>query len=256
MAEGRHLRRTSGPDRAAKVVNKIWLTVRQVRDFEGISRREVYRRMQPGDSHPLIWREVDGNRGRLIDPRSISFDAQQRWRKKLLETADAPKAESGPAQFSLLPRTEVDDQIDALKLPGSQRDVILRRFRIVTLFLNCNWKAQGYSSKGQFLRAIAKQSETSERSIQRWVSTWKQREDMNDLADELPGPMPGAGTVLDSDMRAHLQDCYLIRELRPSQCYRSLITYLEGKQNSPGCRVAHLYQHSQSHHGRALSSLS
>jgi hypothetical protein len=121
--------------------------------------------------------------------------------------------------------------------------VIVRRFRIVTLFLNCNWKAQGYSSKSDFLKAIAKQSETSERSIQRWVSTWKQREDINDLADELPGPMPGTGTVLDADMRAHLQDCYVIRKLRPSQCYRSLITYLEGKQKTPGCRVAHLYRH-------------
>ena len=110
------------------------------------------------------------------------------------------------------------------------------------LFLNCNWKAQGYSSKGEFLKAIAKQNETSERSIQRWVSTWKQRENMNDLADELPGPMPGTGAVLDADMRAHLHDCYLIRNLNPGQCYRSLINYLKEKQNSPGCRVAHLYR--------------
>ena len=58
---------------------------------------------------------------------------------------------------------------------------------------------------------------------------------------DLPGPEPGTGTVLDADMRGHLQDCYLIRKLKPSQCYRSLINYLEGKQNSPGCRVAHLY---------------
>ena len=219
-----------------------WLTPAQVMNFEGVSRREVYRRMEPGDPYPLIWRALDGRARRLINPRSMSFDAQERWRKHLLESADSPKAESAPAQFSLLPRTEADDQIDALRLPRSQRDVILRRFRILTLFLNCNWRAQGYSSKSEFLKAIAKQSETSERSIQRWVSTWKQREDMNDLADELPGPMPGTGTVLDADMRAHLHDCYLIRNLTLSQCYRSLITYLEGKQNSPGCRVAHLYR--------------
>jgi hypothetical protein len=42
-------------------------------------------------------------------------------------------------------------------------------------------------------------------------------------------------------MRAHLHDYYLIRKPKPSQCYRSLINYLEEKQNSPGCRVAHLY---------------
>jgi hypothetical protein len=220
-----------------------WLTVEQVRDFERVSRMEVYRRMRPGDTHFLVSRDrEDGQPGKLIDPRSMSFDARQRWRKRLLETADRPNPDSGPAQLGLLPRTEVDDQIDSLKLPRSERDVILRRFRIVNLFLNCNWKAQGYSSKSEFLKAIAKQSETSEQSIQRWVSAWKQREDMNDLADELPGPMPGTGTVLDPDMRAHLHDCYLIRNLALSQCYRSLIAYLEGKQSSPGCRVAHLYR--------------
>ena len=123
-----------------------WPTVEEVMDFERISRMEVYRRMQPGDSHALIWKDrEDGTPGRLINPRSMSFDAQQRWRTKLLETADAPEGKS--AQLGLLPRTAVDDQIDALKLPHSERDVVLRRYRIVTLFLNCNWRAQGYSSK-------------------------------------------------------------------------------------------------------------
>ena len=97
-----------------------WLTVEQVTHFERISRMEVYRRMQPGDPHFLVSRDrEDGQPGKLIDPRSMSFDAQERWRKKLLETADSPKPESVPAQLGLLPRTEVDDQIDALKLPRS-----------------------------------------------------------------------------------------------------------------------------------------
>ena len=222
-----------------------WIAFNEVQtDLERVSRREMYRRIRPGHPHFLVSKDrEDGKSGKLINARSMSFDAQQRWRKKLLGSAESPRPESAPAQFSLLPRTEADDQIEALKLPHSQRDVIVRRFRIVTLFLNCNWKAQGYSSKSEFLKAIAKQSETSERSIQRWVSTWKQREDINDLADELPGPMPGTGTILDADMRAHLQDCYLIRQLRPNQCHRSLITYLDGKQKTPGCRVAHLYRH-------------
>jgi hypothetical protein len=135
----------------------------------------------------------------------------------------------------------VDDQIDALKLPHSERDVVLRRYRIVTLFLNCNWRAPGYSSKREFLQAIAEREKKSGRSIQRWVEIWKQRENLLDLANDGPGPMPGMGTVLDADMRAHLIDCYLIRKLTFSQCYRSLINYLVGKQNTPGCRVAHIY---------------
>jgi hypothetical protein len=217
-----------------------WPTVEQAMDFERISRVEVYRRMQPGDSHALIWKNgEEGRQGRLINPRSMSFDAQQRWRTKLLETADAPEPE--PAQLGLLPRTAVDDQIDALKLPHSERDVVLRRYRIVTLFLNCNWKAQGYSSKREFLQAIAEREEVCGRSIQRWVETWRQRENLLDLANDGPGPMPGTGAVLDADMRAHLTGCYLIQKLTLTQCYRSLINYLVGKQNTPGCRVAHVY---------------
>ena len=225
----------------AKMMNEQeWPTVEEVMDFERVSRMEVYRRMQPGDSHPLIWKNrEDGEPGRLINPRSMSFDAQQRWRTKLLATADAPEGE--PAQLGLLPRTAVDDQIDALKLPRSERDVILRRFRITTLFLNCNWRSQGYSSKRAFLQAIADQNEVSPRTIQRWVETWRQGENLLDLANDGPGPVPGTGTVLDADMRAHLIDCYLIQTLTPSQCCRSLNNYLVGKQNTPGCRVAHVY---------------
>jgi hypothetical protein len=222
-----------------------WLTVQQVAAFEGISRMEVYRRMQPGDSHYLISadrQEADARPGRLINPRSMSFDGQKRWRRSLLESADIPRTESMPAQLALLPRTEVDDQIDALRLPRCQRDVIVRRIRIVNLFLNSNYRVLGFRSKGKMATAIAKQNDTSRRSIERWVSRWKQRENLMDLADQLPGPLPGTGTVLDADMRGHLHDCYLIRRLTPSQCYRSLIIYLEKKQNSPGCRVAHLYR--------------
>jgi hypothetical protein len=120
-------------------MNEMWLTVEQVRDFERVSRMEVYRRMHPGDTHFLVSRDREnGQPGKLIDPRSMSFDARQRWRKHLLETADGPKPAPSPTQLGLLPRTEVDDQIDSLKLPRSERDVILRRFRIVNLFLNCN----------------------------------------------------------------------------------------------------------------------
>ena len=211
-----------------------WPTVEQVMDFERISR------MQPGDSHTLVWKNrEDGQQGRVINPRSMSFDAQQRWRTKLLETADAPQGE--PAQLGLLSRAAVDDQIEALTLPRSERDVVLRRYRIVTLFLNCNWKAQGYSSKREFLQAIAEREEISARSIQRYVETWKQRENLLDLANDGSGPIPGTGAVLDADMRGHLTGYYLIQKLTFTQCYRSLINYLVGKQNTPGCRVAHIY---------------
>jgi hypothetical protein len=225
-------------------MNEMWLTVAQAAFFERISRMEVYRRMQPGDSHPLIWRdrrEVDGQPGRLINPLSMTFAGRECWRTKLLETAESPKAGTGAGQLNLLPRTEVDDQIDALKLPQSECDVILRRYRIVDLCLNCNWKAQGYNSKKDFLKALATRNKTSVRSIHRWTWGYKENGKLEDLAKEIPGPLRGTGAILDLDMRAHLQGCYVIENFTPSQCYRSLINYLQGKQNSPGCRVDHLY---------------
>jgi hypothetical protein len=219
-----------------------WLTVEEVVGFERISRMEVYSRMRPGDPQHLLWKaREDGKPGRLVNARSMTFDAQARWRARLLETVEGPKVESASGQLSLLPRADIDDQIAALKLSQSERDVVLRRYRIVDLCLNSNWKAQGYSSKGEFLTALAERNKTSARSIQRWVWAYSQNHRLEDLASEIPGPLRGTGSILDSDMKAHLQGCYLLDKLKPSQCYRSLINYLEDKQNSVGCRVDHLY---------------
>jgi hypothetical protein len=218
-----------------------WLTPEQVRDFEGISRMEVSRRVRSGEYDSCDRRKVDGKAGRLILARSLSFDGQQRARETLLRNAVSPKIQPASGQPNLFPRTEVDDQIEALKLPDSQRDVILRRYRIVQVLLNSNWKALGYHSKRDYKRALAKESNISVRSVERLVQTWKKSGDLNDLANDRPGPLPGTGRVLDADMRAHLYDCYIIKKLIASQCYRSLINYLQQKQKSPGCRVSHIY---------------
>jgi hypothetical protein len=221
-------------------VESAWITSAQVMAFEGISRMEVYRRMEPGDPHLLLWKDrEDGKPGRLINPRSMSPDAQDRWRQDVLRNAEKPKAEA--AQLDLLPTDEVDRQIEALMLPESERNVVLRRFRIVNVCLNHNWKAAGYASKGDFLSALAERNQTSQRSIERWVMAWRQCENLLDLAAERHGPRPGTGAILTADMRAHLTDCYRIKKLMLRQCYRSLVNYLETKQNSPGCRVDHLY---------------
>ncbi len=58
-------------------------------------------------------------------------------------------------------------------------------------------------------------------------------------------------------MRAHLIECYRIKKLTLRQCYRSLVNYLETKQNSPGCRVDYFYSiPSRSTAERFLRSLS
>ena len=217
-----------------------WLTPAQVMNFEGVSRREVYRRMEPGDAHFLLSKDrEDGKPGRLINPRSMSPDAQDRWRKDELRKAARPATEA--AQLGLLPQTEIDSKIAALSLSRSETDVVLRRYRIVDLCLNHNWKAEGYASKGAFMAALAARNGTSKRSIERWVWAWKQGENLLDLVNERPGPAPGRGTVLDADMRAHLIACWRIKKLALRQCYSSLVKYLETKQKSPGCRVDHFY---------------
>jgi len=217
-----------------------WLTPYQVMNFEGISREEVYRRMKLGDPAFLISKDrEDGKPGKLINPRSMSPDAQNRWRQARLRNAAKPHAE--PSQLGLLPHTAIDSKIAALLLSRSEKDVVVRRYRLVDLCLNHNWKAEGYASKGEFMNALAARNETSRRSIERWVLAWKVRENLLDLVADRPGPPPGTGAHLDADMRAHLIDCWRIQKLTLSQCYRSLVNYLETKQNSPGCRVDYFY---------------
>lgn len=218
----------------------LWLTIGQVGQFEGISRREAYRRMQPGDSHFLISKDrEDGKPGKLIAPRSMSPAAQEKWRKVTLQNAAKPPAKT--AQLGLLPRTEIESKIAALHLSRSETDVVWRRYRLVDLCLNHNWKAEGYATKDEFLAAIAKRNLTSQRSIQRWVWAWNQNQDPLELVKDRPGPPPGEGSILDSDMRAHVIYDWRFNKLKKRQCYRSLVNYLETKQNSVGCRVDYFY---------------
>jgi hypothetical protein len=217
-----------------------WITVEQVEKFERISHTEVYRRVKPGDSHFLVSKNrEDGKPGRLINARSMSPDAQDHWRQDVLRKAANPTTET--AQLALLPRSEIDDKIAALSLSRSERDVVLRRYRLVDLCLNHNWKAEGFTSKGEFMGSLAERNQTSKRSIERWILAWKQRENLLDLVADRPGPAPGTGTLLDADMRAHLIDCWTIKKLNLRQCYTSLVSYLEHKQDSVGCRVDYFY---------------
>jgi len=221
--------------------DETWLTIEQVTAFEGISRMEVYRRMRPGDPHFLLSKPREGEPGRLIDARSMTWQAQKQWRQDLLRNAAKLPEPDRSGQLPLLPQTEIDRKIAALSLPASERDCVLRRFRVVDSCLNHNWKAQGYASRGDFLAALAQRNETSVRSIERWLSAWRQGENLLDLAPELPGPKRGAGSILNADMRAHLVRCWRIEKLTLRQCHASLVAYLEGKQNSPGCKVDQFY---------------
>jgi hypothetical protein len=140
------------------------VTVKQVIQFENISRMEVYRRMRRGDAHFLRStdrREIDGQPGRLINPRSMTPEAQKRWKAELLRTALEP----------MMTRTGLDEKLGALNLPALQREVVLRRHQVIQQCLNHDYKAQGFPSYWAFLKSLAAKYQTSPSSIKRWVQT-------------------------------------------------------------------------------------
>jgi len=93
-------------------MSEEWLTIEQVTAFEGISRMEVYNRMQPGDSHPLVWKNRgDGKPGRLIDPASLTV--QGRERLKELQLSAAMDSYTHPAT------SLTDKSIQLSLIPGS-----------------------------------------------------------------------------------------------------------------------------------------
>jgi transposase InsO family protein len=230
-------------------VTADWLTWRQVMEFERISRRECFNRMRPADSHHLVWKPatVNGRPGRLIHAASMTQAAQRRWREhRMAQTVDAaitanPTAEG--AQLSLLPRTKIDDQVAALSIKGSERDVVLRRFQIVQQCVNFSYKAEGFASKRDFVNSLAERNKTSARSIQRWVHDYRENENLECLARDARGPVRGEREgVINADAGAHLRSCWIVRFLTVRQCYDSLVEYLTGKQIAPALRVSHHYK--------------
>jgi hypothetical protein len=234
-----------GAKTEAKLEANYLIPVRRAARIVGQSRQEVYRRTQPG--HPKFLVSVEGEDGRrLIDMRLLVGDESERWRKWLLGRVSKPAPEdASPAQGCLFQPTQDDLKIGAFRgaglLPKATEDVVIRRFNLIRPALNHDYAALGYHTKGAYYKAVAAASHTFVRNLQRWESRYKQRENLLDLADELPGPKPGFGSALDASMRAFLTECYTIKKLTVRQCYDALIRYLTTKQNSPGCRVDHLY---------------
>ncbi len=205
-----------------------WFRIEDYAKSEHITPREAYRRVRGGE---VAWRDrraVDGHRGTMIHKSAFSPE-----KARDLELA------ASCLQFSLLQRSKVDEQADALPISPMQRDIMMKRFRIVQLFINCNWKSEQYPSKRAYAKAIAKREGISARTIYRWKEKWEQRENLLDLLRDKPGPEDGTGSILDKDMRAHIYDCYVLKRLTPPQCHSSLKRYLAAKQHGAGVGVAY-----------------
>src|SRR5690348_18249542 len=108
-----------------------WLTVEEVAGFEKISAKQVRRRTKLGSQPALIARYEDRKAGcpvLKIDPRSMTFDAQQRYRqanlKEIGEAIRTDQESSGEArneadageQAGLFALTEMDKAAEAARL--------------------------------------------------------------------------------------------------------------------------------------------
>jgi hypothetical protein len=205
----------------------------------GWSRREVYRWME---SDALRWR-LGSDGKREMNPVLLPVEQQLRWRDWRLANADRPAVVTPHvSQANLWPRDEIDAKIAVLGLSESERDCVIRRFRIVDLCLNSNWRVEGYGTKKKFKKALGKRHGISVATIERWVRAWLSNHDLLDLRDDSPGPRKkGYGTSLDEDVKAQIVDCHTFKRFKKAQTVRWVHDYLAQKQASPGCAVAHFY---------------
>jgi hypothetical protein len=226
-----------------------WLTIEQVSEFERTSRVGLYNRMRPEpltrtEAKPLRWEyREDGRPGRLIDPLSMSFNAQQRWRKALLERAAViePDQSLGQSdQRNLFPDLEADKKAAAPIPSKPAREIAFRRLRIIQPLMNHDFKALGYNSPTAYQHAVKRETGVPESTQRRWLQNYKEK-GLEGLLDERPGPAKGTGAVLDSSMRGYLQLRWQ-EGLNYHQCHNSLTEYLKAKQSKPGNRVSHLYR--------------
>ena len=142
---------------------------------------------------------------------------------------------------SLFVQTELDEKIDALKCDPAKKSFILARLRMAEQDTNCNWRALGFDRKLDFERVLAAQNHCSVRTVQRCAQVLRRGDDLEELACDRPGPKRGEFKSLDADARAHLLDCFLFKHLNCRQSHRSVVMYLQTKQNSPGCQVSYFY---------------
>jgi hypothetical protein len=246
----------SGDDDAQSV--NEWLSLREAARLEGISDRQVRRRMYVGR---LMSRPRERGRGREIYAKSMTGLAQARWRQELLAAVEAPlqgpqiqanleskigstggaalQGATAPRQLSLGGQPASDERLK--KLPNAeQQKVALERWNAVQPMLSHDWKSvYGYDSKQAYVRARARQLSVSAGTIWRWrAQLVAANGDIFALANDRPGPDRGYGAKLDDPMKTFLRHAWEERKLKRSQCQSELISYLRSKQVGAGASRA------------------
>jgi transposase InsO family protein len=220
-----------------------WLTPREVAAFEGVTREEVYRRMKPGDSHFLIWKEREGAPGRLINPLSMTDDGKQRWRREQLLKASELTSQSAisgddSSQARLWPVTEIDRQLAELQAQCGEElaAAAKQKYQAIVPLLNHEFMVRGKNSMTALARVQAELAGVTPRTILRWRDDYLQRELIADLADKRPGPEKGEGSVLDPAIRARIREDWEEKLFTRAQTTRDVIEWVKKKQSACGAR--------------------
>ena len=223
-----------------------WLTVEQVMEFAGISRMEVYCRMDSGEYR---WRKKsEGKLGREIDPFSLSDDAQQLYRKAQflnlarLNSEPASTAPGGNSdQGRLWPLSEVDRQLMALQAQCGEEYAAAanQRYQAIVPLLNHEYMALRHHSLTALARKQAKLLGVTPRHILRLRDRYLERELIADLGDRRPGPEKGTGSILDADDRAFIRHEWEDKLSTRAQTTRNHFDCKKGKQR--GCGAKYTY---------------
>jgi hypothetical protein len=222
--------------------DREWLKVSELSALLGLCAKTIYNRARNGGSYVVR----DGK----VWIGSLDHDDQKRVREfQFRQAAEAarplsPSPSDGPAQLDLVPKTQEDCRIEEqlTRLDPAQRPAVLARFRAIKPLLNHDFKALGFRTKEHYADDIAQQTQRSKQTIYRWLAQYLENEDICALANERPGPpATGFGSVaLDASMRAHVQECWEVRNLNRAQTHAGLIGYLKDKQR--GCGPGWVYQ--------------
>lgn len=255
------------------------VTVAEAAEYENVSEFEIRRRM---DSDELTWafapRPPGKTRGpkmvRVIDGRTMSQAAQERWKKdglveaheRLLEKieqeaetaeegADSkpeakdsgsghPKARATPkAQMALFDAKLPPDRA-MLEIPEWAASQVRERLGLVREHVNGDYAKLGFSTKRQLLERRAVEHGISGRHLQRLTRKFRAtitpenpKGDARVLMDTPPGPARGSHRVLEDWMVAYLNS-YFFDNLTASQAYDALVVEIEAKKKA---NLRHLY---------------
>jgi len=234
------------------------LTDEEVMEFEAISSRTFFRRLESGELRRLP-EEAPG--AGSIDPASLSLRARQRRLQRGLASIPSPSASeprpseprpseprpqgSGPCQSEGPSQKDLflPDCIAALSIPMEQKEVVSRRMALCQETLNGNWRAQGFARKRDFVYELAARYQVSGRSVERWLAKYRASVspanplgDPRTLLDRKPGPAPGDLTAIEDWAALDLAHAYVDLKLTVRQCYERLLAELRRRQGAWGIR--------------------